>query len=452
MVAGVIESVDPTTLVVAANIRSDVKLSREFISSIKQHGVLVPITVQKSAAGYDVIDGQRRTLAAVDAGLASVPVYVVAAIASEGERVLEQLVVNEAREGLSTAETVAAVKQLELFGMPLTAIAKKTGYAKKEVEVALGVGGSVIATKALVEHSLTLDEAAALVEFEDDPELVAQLVESAKRGQLAHTAQRFRHDRDEKAARQVVVDDIAKLGFILLEDAPTYEDTTFRKIAHIYVASESYVQVEESVIMAGAGDDLRAYPRKVPGEWVGNVRAEGYWEAGFAVTNWESHGWFAQSYGQSAPTGPKSEAEKQLGRDQREATKLWRSATVVRVAFLAELLQRKAPPSGWELLVAKYLTGYNTESWGGVIAALSLSHDGDSYSQRGTVEKALAANPSRAPHVAAGVVLGSIEGATDFDKKGWQREHTPAYLRQLIGWGYNPSEQEQALADKPVKS
>lgn len=78
MTEDTIVRLDPTLLLVGPNVRKEVDLSKEFVSSIKQLGVRVPITAALTADGYEVIDGQRRTLAAVDAGLKEVPVFVTA--------------------------------------------------------------------------------------------------------------------------------------------------------------------------------------------------------------------------------------------------------------------------------------------------------------------------------------------------------------------------------------
>lgn len=53
----------------------------QLVASIKEHGVLVPLTVIQRAGWYDVIDGQRRMTAAIAAGVDRVPCLVHA----EGE-------------------------------------------------------------------------------------------------------------------------------------------------------------------------------------------------------------------------------------------------------------------------------------------------------------------------------------------------------------------------------
>ncbi len=78
-VSSTIEMFDPATLTVDTNVRKDAGLTPEFVASIKEHGVLVPVVGHRTETGtVHVLMGQRRTLAAVEVGLATIPVHVVA--------------------------------------------------------------------------------------------------------------------------------------------------------------------------------------------------------------------------------------------------------------------------------------------------------------------------------------------------------------------------------------
>ena len=75
--AGTLEHLDPQTLELETNVRDDAALDADFVASIKEHGVLNPIAAVRGHDGVvRVRAGQRRTLAAREAGLTSVPVYV----------------------------------------------------------------------------------------------------------------------------------------------------------------------------------------------------------------------------------------------------------------------------------------------------------------------------------------------------------------------------------------
>lgn len=67
---------DPATLHIDANVRADVALDKDFLASVRDYGVLVPIVAVETADAIRVRYGQRRTLAAIQGELESVPVYV----------------------------------------------------------------------------------------------------------------------------------------------------------------------------------------------------------------------------------------------------------------------------------------------------------------------------------------------------------------------------------------
>lgn len=447
MSTGAVEQVDPSTLEVAANIRTDVKLTKEFVASVKLHGVIVPIIVEQGVERYQVIDGQRRTLAAVDAGVKSVPVVVIDPMASASERIVDQLVVNEHREGLTQSEQVAAVKDLALFGMSATAIARKIGSPKKVVDVAIAVGGSEVAAAAMREHQVSLDDAAILAEFDDDPEAQAELAEHASKGwHLAHTAQQH---RDRRYA-EVVAEQIRATDGVTLIERPSHDQVDPLEIAYLYLDAKLKEPVPFDRIAELAGDGLCAFPSST---WEDGTRV---WGIGYAIKGWKARGLHTLSYkeasnGTSKPTTPEEvEAQKAERRVARENTKAWVSASAVRFAWLQELFGRKALPKGWELVVARHLvavhsSGYSSTQWNAAITMLQLTHDGDAFSQRATVAAGLEANPTRAGFVALAGALASIEGGFDFERKGWSQTATKAYLELLAGWGYELSEIEQSV-------
>jgi ParB family chromosome partitioning protein len=79
---GTLEHLHPTTLLIGENVRDNVALDPQFVASVREHGVLQPITAIRTNAGIEVRDGQRRTLAAREAKL-DMPVYVLDGQASD---------------------------------------------------------------------------------------------------------------------------------------------------------------------------------------------------------------------------------------------------------------------------------------------------------------------------------------------------------------------------------
>lgn len=214
--AGTVLQVDPTTLVLDDNIRTDVRLTDEFLASVTEHRVLVPLHVRQDPLGQLlVIDGQRRLTAALQAGLDAVPVVVVAGIGDDAARITDQWILNEHRAGLTHAERAAAVEQLALFGRSPATIAKKLGASQADVDAALAVAKAPKVLEAIAtEPAVDLVTAAKLVEFADDEELLEELtVEAVDDPEgLEHTLERVRRNRNAAAARAEKVAELEAQG------------------------------------------------------------------------------------------------------------------------------------------------------------------------------------------------------------------------------------------------
>jgi ParB family chromosome partitioning protein len=452
MNAGVVERVKPGDLEVAANVRREVELTKEFVASVKQHGVLVPIIVQPGLDGYAVIDGQRRVLAAVEAGVDEVPVVVVDSIEKAQDRIVQQLVVNDHRAGLTQADEVAAVQELALFGMSATAIARKIGAPKKAVDVAIAVGSSEVASAAMRESQVTLAAAALIAEFDDDPEVQAELADHAVQGyNIEHRAQQHRDAR----ARAVVEAEIEAMEGVTLVEPPSYDSSDPARATDLYLDEKLTEPVTEERLDELVGNGLCAFPTS---SWEDGGRV---WGIAYAVKGWREHGlhapsWIANRGSSSKPSTPEEAAAlKEERRQARENTKAWVSATAVRIGFLQELLQRKTLPAGWELLVAEHVVvhhynGASSGQWKITATLLQVERVDGEYSDRQPIQRYLEANPTKAGHVALAAALGGVEGASEFDRKGWwyqdnRRDATRAYLAQLEAWGYEPAEVERGV-------
>src|SRR5262245_60730999 len=159
------ELLDPRTLLVDVNVRQDVQLDKQFVATIRDHGVLVPIVAVDTGDGVRVRFGHRRTLAAIEAGLDTVPVIVVDpgsgdpdSDAAQIDRLVTQYVENTHRAGLTAADEVEVAKQLTAFGLTANQIARRTRTKKATVEQTVAVAASELAAKATARYDLTLDQ------------------------------------------------------------------------------------------------------------------------------------------------------------------------------------------------------------------------------------------------------------------------------------------------------
>lgn len=104
----------------------------ELVDSIKEQGILEPLIVAKTPAGYQIIAGERRFRAARIAGLSKVPV-VVRETTPQG--MLEMSIVeNVQREDLNPIERALAYKRLiDEFGLGTNEVAKRVGKSAPTV-------------------------------------------------------------------------------------------------------------------------------------------------------------------------------------------------------------------------------------------------------------------------------------------------------------------------------
>ncbi|MGH3909499.1 MAG: ParB N-terminal domain-containing protein, partial [Pseudonocardiaceae bacterium] len=115
--------VDPRELIIGDNVRTDIRLELGFVADIKDRGVRQIIPVHRDEHGRLVLlTGQKRVLAAIEAGLDRVRVLVEPP-PNAGEhdqriaRILEQLGENEHRAAISDADDARATQQLLDLGL-----------------------------------------------------------------------------------------------------------------------------------------------------------------------------------------------------------------------------------------------------------------------------------------------------------------------------------------------
>lgn len=104
----------------------------ELAESIKEHGIIQPIVVQKGEHFYRIIAGERRWRAAKLAGLKEVPVIIKDY--TEKEALLVALIENVQREDLNPIEEAMAYKRLmEEYGLTQEETAEKVAKSRSNV-------------------------------------------------------------------------------------------------------------------------------------------------------------------------------------------------------------------------------------------------------------------------------------------------------------------------------
>ncbi|RFA06852.1 hypothetical protein B7R21_18110 [Subtercola boreus] len=143
-----IERIDPQAVQLDPNIRTNPVLPPEFVDSIRAEGVREPVLARREEDGITyVYDGQRRLLAAREAGLTSMlAVFGIAdTTGTESGRILDQLR-TFARAELTLTDRIAAYETLALDGISVEKIAKSAGADRATVAGALTIGKSKAAT------------------------------------------------------------------------------------------------------------------------------------------------------------------------------------------------------------------------------------------------------------------------------------------------------------------
>jgi ParB family chromosome partitioning protein len=101
-------------------------------TSIREVGVLQPIVVRRSGAGYEMIAGERRLRAARLAGLATVP--AVLRESDDAEALREALIENIHREDLNPIELAEAFRELlEELELKQETLAERLGVSRSHV-------------------------------------------------------------------------------------------------------------------------------------------------------------------------------------------------------------------------------------------------------------------------------------------------------------------------------
>ena len=146
----------------------------DLVESIREQGILEPIVVAKTPAGYQIIAGERRWRASKILGLAKVPV-VVKETTPQG--MLEMSIVeNVQREDLNPIERALAYKRLiDEFGLGTNEVAKRVGKSAPTVSNTIRLLSLPDAIKdALVAGVITEGHVRPLISL-GDPKLMLEL-------------------------------------------------------------------------------------------------------------------------------------------------------------------------------------------------------------------------------------------------------------------------------------
>jgi ParB family chromosome partitioning protein len=145
----------------------DAEKLQELSDSIKEHGVIQPLTVTKNGNQYEIIAGERRFQASKLAGLTTVPVIVREA--SEQQKLELAIIENVQRHDLNAIEEAKSyLKLASEFDLSQEEVAHKMGKSRSVVANKLRLLNLPIEIqKALIEMKITEGHAKAILAIEN---------------------------------------------------------------------------------------------------------------------------------------------------------------------------------------------------------------------------------------------------------------------------------------------
>jgi ParB family transcriptional regulator, chromosome partitioning protein len=491
--AGTIEHIDPHTLVLDPNVRDEPDVDAEFVASIKEHGVLIPIAAVRDANGQvRVRSGQRRTLAAREAGLSTVPVYVRPASVSDEraqlvERVSEQIVENDQRRQITDAQRVRGIQQMLDAGLSVTRVAKTLSVAKDTVKAAGSAAKSTAAMDALASGQLSLIEAAAITEFEDLPGALERLLDVAGTRRFEHTVAQLRRERADAEAEAQAAQSWSERGFTVLTERPESWDEAFIPLARLVTADGSAadeqavanpahwavllyedtalcdVNTGELVDEDDVDFDTEDQPDATPAEGLRHattvtetvVFTPEYYCLDYHTAGLTPDNWFARNAGmveieagtavdlddeareaaRQKAAADRAEAEKRERRKVLALNKLGDAAMGVRREFVKKLLARKTPPKTAAIFVANCLArdSYLLTNHNGLDTTAELLGLDSTQAVAKLAADLPATGDGRARVITLALVLGALESRTP--KDAW-RNATPSWSHHASSGDY----------------
>ena len=163
----------------------DNKTIEELASSIKEQGLINPITVRPHGSNFIIIAGERRFLAASRAGLKTVPALIKQV--SKNDVMLISLVENLQREDLNSIDRAEGIKVLKVnLGLPWNQIGKKLGLSKQRILDLVGLLDLPDEIKKDIRNKkLTEKHGRALRKLKDDKDKILEVSKIIKEEKLS---------------------------------------------------------------------------------------------------------------------------------------------------------------------------------------------------------------------------------------------------------------------------
>ena len=180
----------------------------ELAESIRQHGILQPLSVRRSGVSYELIAGERRLRAGILAGLTEIPCIVMNMDPQESS--MAAMIENLQRQDLDFVEEAMGIARLmDVSSMSQEQVAKLLGKSQSAVANKLRIlRHSPQVLEALRQADLTERHARALLKLSDEGEKLRAIAVIARLGMSVARTEKYienLHAGEEEQARKVNV-------------------------------------------------------------------------------------------------------------------------------------------------------------------------------------------------------------------------------------------------------
>lgn len=482
-------SLNLDVLVLDKNVRTN-PVYAHLVPSIQANGIYHPLLGYWNDEGtVTITDGQRRILAAREAGLSEVPVLVRPYVSDDeaarnADRLLEQLITAKDRDGLTEVDYMRGVQ--ELFDSKVfkhAEVSKRIGLTNKEASTIKKLGKSKAAMAAMEDRQLSMADALIVAEFEGNDAALERL-NNAEPDQLPHVAARIKREEKEAAEYAEATAPYAAQGFTILPrdfyrpDEPEYisseslttaEGEPIEQAEHIAAHAAqwavrlarpwAYVHVETGEIVArNLVDHQAAADEHAEDGYVHSKLVE--WQQVWVPTYYTKEATalgLQEAEAEGGPTsvdGAEAKArETEARRKTVELNKHGLAAQDVRRAFVGELLARRSAPKGSVVFIGAQLAQHrdllNRNKAPETAAELFRQTDPAAITKQAIELDDRGDN--RATMLLLGQVLGALEALTP--KSAWSvkpgtwsyQPYSRDYLTFLAAQGYTLSDIERVV-------
>jgi ParB family chromosome partitioning protein len=365
------------------------------------------------------------------------------------------------RHGLSAVEEARGVQAMLDLGVPLTRVAKSTGLGRKRVAKAAGVARLNDDTAAAVAGAgLTLDQAAAVALYADDPNTTTALIAAAGEGpgQFAHALTRAKQARAEAERAAALLTEPTAAGRTVLDEDTGRSRTRLTDLEHVGrpLTADGHAGCPGSAVYVCTTG------------WQGPQAVEVCTDP---TGNGHRDRWTATALPAGAAGEEPSDAEREAAAAERRATiennKSMAAANETRREWVKSLLQRKSAPKGAlrfavEALatdpraLSRWLSGQPNRSQDAAAADLGIDAPGQWWATRDKPSPTLTSGEQVPDARLAVALLGHVAGAIEsgLHRQSWRNPTAgdARWLRFLDSCGYTLAEIERRIVDAADKA